>query len=109
MFGVPAAEIARVNGLTLASTLKPGTELAVPRPPTRAAGPATATGGRAPAQGSDASYTIRKGDTLSGVAARHSTTVDAIKALNGLSTSRLSIGQVLRVASSSASEDNPPE
>jgi LysM repeat protein len=102
MFGVPAAEIARVNGMTVKSKLRPGTELAVPRAATRSAairGPSSGKSGAPSLPGS--SYRIQKGDTLSAVAARHSTTVDAIKALNGLSTNRLSIGQVIRVTASS--------
>jgi membrane-bound lytic murein transglycosylase D len=98
MFGVSSSEIARVNGLSLKANLKPGAELAIPRP-TRTAAARTPANGRTDTTGPDTSYKIRKGDTLSSVAARHSTTIEAIKALNGLSSSRLSIGQVLRVAS----------
>lgn len=94
-FGVPAAEIARVNGLTLKSKLRPGTELAIPRSGS-SAGRKTAAASR-PAAGGNTSYRIRKGDTLSHVAAKHSTTVAAIKALNNLNSNRLSIGQVLMV------------
>ncbi len=104
MFGVPSAEIAKANGLTVRSVLKPGTELAIPRiqHPVQ-----TAASAKAPAEVSPGvSYRIRSGDTLSSVAARHSTTVEAIIALNGLRSSRLSIGQVLRV---SASSDSSPE
>ncbi|MBX7183653.1 MAG: transglycosylase SLT domain-containing protein [Vicinamibacteria bacterium] len=104
MFGVSAAEIARVNGLTLQSRLRPGTELAIPRPPRTS--PAKVAAAGKGGVSADTSYRIRKGDTLSSVAARHSTTVEAIKALNGLSSSRLSIGQVLRVASA-ANESSP--
>ncbi len=106
MFGVPASEIARVNGLSLKSRLRPGTELAIPRA-TRSAKTKVAVAGKSAGGPPDTSYRIRKGDTLSSVAARHSTTVEAIKALNGLSSSRLSIGQVLRVAS--ASDESSPE
>lgn len=106
MFGVPAAEIARVNGLSLKSRLRPGTELAIPRAG-RAAATKAALSGKDALVPADTSYRIRKGDTLSSVAARHSTTVAAIKALNGLNSSRLSIGQVLRVAS--ASNESSPE
>ncbi len=106
MFGVSAGEIVRVNGLTLQSKLKAGTELAIPRPTQNAHAKAEASA-RAGDGGSDPSYKIRKGDTLTSVAARHSTTVEAIKALNGLRSSRLSIGQVLRVASISI--DSSPE
>jgi membrane-bound lytic murein transglycosylase D len=95
MFGVSSSEIARANGMTLKSTLRPGVELAITRPerasPMRAATGDSGTG--------NPSYKIRKGDTLSSVAARHGTTVGAIQALNGLHSTRLSIGQVLRVAS----------
>ncbi len=104
MFGVSANEIARVNGLTLQSRLRPGTELAIPKP-ARTPPTAVAASAKRPIPG-DTSYRIQKGDTLSSVAARHSTTVEAIKALNGLSSSRLSIGQILRVASAS-NESSP--
>ncbi|MEO8501791.1 MAG: transglycosylase SLT domain-containing protein [Vicinamibacteria bacterium] len=104
MFGVPGAEIARVNGLTLQTRLRPGTELAIPRPdrarPTKVSAAQKGNGSR------DV-YRIQKGDTLSSVAAQHSTTVEAIKALNGLNSTHLSIGQVLRVTS--ASSGNLPE
>jgi membrane-bound lytic murein transglycosylase D len=97
MFGVTSAEIAAVNGLTLRSRLRPGTELAIPRPARRS--PAPASTSKVAAGPDDSSYTIQKGDTLSSLAARHSTTVEAIKSLNGLNSSRLAIGQVLRVIS----------
>jgi membrane-bound lytic murein transglycosylase D len=99
MFGVSASEIARANGLTLQSRLRPGTELAIPRPPRTAPAKTAAAGKGAPLPAE--TYRIQQGDTLSSVAARHGTTVEAIKALNGLSSSRLSIGQVLRVSASS--------
>ena len=95
MFGVPSAEIARANGMTVKSILRPGTELAIPRTD-HATIVKAAAGNNRPG---DPSYQIREGDTLSSVAARHGTTVAAIKALNGLNSTRLSIGQVLRVAS----------
>ncbi len=106
MFGVSASEIARVNGLTLKSRLRPGTELAIPRA-ARPPAAKVAVSGKGAGVPADTSYRIRKGDTLSSVAARHSTTVAAIKALNGLNSSRLSIGQVLRVASDS--DESSPE
>ena len=98
MFGVPASEIARVNGLSAKSRLKPGTELAIPRSTTRVT--KIAVSSKAPTA-TDV-YRIRKGDTLSSVAARHSTTVAAIKALNGLSSTRLSIGQILRISAAAS-------
>lgn len=42
-------------------------------------------------------YTVRQGDTLWLLSRRYGTTVDAIKALNGLSSDMLNIGQVLKI------------
>lgn len=42
-------------------------------------------------------YTVQSGDTLWLIARRYGTTVDAIKNLNGLTSDRLNIGQVLRI------------
>lgn len=44
-----------------------------------------------------ASYTVKSGDTLSGIAARYSTTVTALMTLNGLQDTHLKIGQVLLI------------
>lgn len=42
-------------------------------------------------------YTVRQGDTLWLISRRYGTTVDALKALNGLSGDMLNIGQVLKI------------
>lgn len=42
-------------------------------------------------------YTVKKGDTLSSIAKRHNTTITKIRRLNHLRTTRLSVGQPLRV------------
>ena len=42
-------------------------------------------------------YTVRSGDTLWLLARRYQTTVDAIKKMSGITSDRLSIGQVLRI------------
>ncbi len=97
-FGVSASEIARVNGLSVKSRLLPGADLVIPRAGRKTPKQTVAS---ASTRGGNTSYRIRKGDTLSDVAARHSTTVAAIKALNRLNSNRLSIGQVLVVSATS--------
>jgi len=42
-------------------------------------------------------YVVRTGDTLFLIAVRFNTTVDALKALNGLTSDRILVGQVLKV------------
>jgi LysM repeat protein len=42
-------------------------------------------------------YTVKKGDTLSGIAQKFSTTAATIKAANGLSGNTLKVGQVLNI------------
>lgn len=49
-------------------------------------------------------YTVKKGDTLYGIANKYNTTVSEIKSLNNLATNSLSIGQVLKLPSSNKEE-----
>ncbi|RBP37752.1 LysM domain-containing protein [Roseimicrobium gellanilyticum] len=48
-------------------------------------------------KGGGRSYTVKKGDTLSAIASRNSTSVAKLKAANGMSSDFLSIGKVLRI------------
>ncbi len=81
-FGTTVDAIKRLNGLT-SDNLSIGQVLRIP----------TAS------NDSYFEYTVRSGDTLWLLAQRFGTTVDAIRRLNGLSGSALSIGQVLRIPS----------
>jgi LysM repeat protein len=74
--------LASVNGLDPNGILVEGTVLRVPN-----ARSAHTGSGRSRVHGKTSSYTVRWGDTLSGIAARHGTTVDRIAAMNGLSPS----------------------
>lgn len=56
-------------------------------------------------KGDVAAYRVKKGDSLWLIARRFDTTVSEIKMLNGLRRNNLTIGQVIRIRSSSA-EDN---
>ncbi|MEO8361004.1 MAG: LysM peptidoglycan-binding domain-containing protein [Vicinamibacteria bacterium] len=97
MFGVSASEIARANGLAPKARLKPGTELAIPRSNASPKGAVMMKASTNPGTNGP-SYKIRRGDTLSSVAARFSTSVSALMSLNNLRSHQLSIGQVVRVS-----------
>lgn len=57
--------------------------------------------GSAPAASSASTYTVKSGDTLSGIAARYGTTYQAIAALNGISDpNKIYAGQVLKISES---------
>jgi LysM repeat protein len=56
----------------------------------------------------DTSYTVQSGDTLSGIAARHGVTIEAIMAANGLqSRSMIYAGQVLKIPSPASQNPSP--
>lgn len=56
-------------------------------------------------RGGVAGYRVKKGDSLWLIARRFDTTVSEIKRLNGLRKNNLSIGQVLKIRSSSAADN----
>jgi len=86
-YGVSLSSIRRMNGFSARhSRIHAGQKLKIPG---------------ASARPAYSRYTVRKGDTLSGIAQRHGTSVGSLRSLNGLSSaqSRIHAGQVLRVPS----------
>ncbi|MDX6533375.1 MAG: hypothetical protein QOF68_1119 [Gaiellales bacterium] len=88
--------LASVNGLDPNGILVEGTVLRIPKARSAHSRQSTGTGGTV--QGKTASYTVRWGDTLSGIAARHGTNIDRIAAMNGLNPSGILLaGITIRV------------
>lgn len=85
-YGTTPAALARANGITNPNRIYAGTELRVPA--AIASAPAAAS----------ASYTVRSGDTLGGIAARAGTSIAALVQLNGITNPNLvRVGQVLKL------------
>lgn len=55
-----------------------------------------------PTTNNAATYTVVKGDTLSGIAVKYNTTVKEIKSLNGLNSDLIIVGQVLKLKGTAA-------
>ncbi|MGA8045696.1 MAG: LysM peptidoglycan-binding domain-containing protein [Dermatophilaceae bacterium] len=105
--GTTARAVAALNGLSLTKHIHPGQQLRVPTSGSTAAKAASSTTAAAPksspaaapaAKATTTAYTVRSGDTLSGIAKRHGTTARAIASLNGISlTTHIHPGQKLRI------------
>lgn len=96
-FGMTVAELKTLNGLK-DNNLKIGQVLKLKKTPAPAPTPAPPKPTPVPpSTGTTTTYRVVKGDTLSAIAKRFDTTVDALKTLNKLKSTALSIGQVLLV------------
>jgi LysM repeat protein len=107
--GDSLAKIAKKNGVTLKALqsanpgvvptkLKVGQKLTIPaggKASAESAAPSVVAGGDT----GTASYTVKSGDTLTKIAKAHGTTVKAIEAANGLSTTKIKVGQKLKIPS----------
>jgi LysM repeat protein len=91
--GTSVGALVRANGISDPDLIRVGQVLQVP-----------GAGANAKAKASTSSYTVRSGDTLGTIAARHGTSVAALVQANRLSNPNLiRIGQVLQVPASGGS------
>ena len=111
-YRVARTELAVANGVSTRARVRSGQALLIPRSPstalastsTRPANGSNASNARPPVQRasrtstpSRITYTVKRGDTLSGIAARHDVTVAEIKRWNGLRSNALKIGARLTI------------
>jgi len=98
-------KIAKANGITVAALtranpnadphkLKVGQKLKIP---VAEAGSTAARGGADASGAPGSSYTVKSGDTLTKIAKSHGVTVSDLRAANGFKTSRLSVGQKIKI------------
>lgn len=103
--GVSVARIARANGIRNPRLIYPGQQLTVPGAASRSSSRATASSAasssaqaRSTAPSASGNVTVRSGDTLSGIAARHSVSLNALQQANpDLDPRRLWVGQKVTV------------
>ena len=107
--GDSPAKIAKKNGVTtkallaanpglVPTKLKIGQKLTIPaggKTPADTVTPSVAAGGDT----GGASYTVKSGDTLTKIAKKNGTTAKAIQAANGLPTTKIKVGQKLKIPS----------
>jgi LysM repeat protein len=100
-FSVSSAAIAKANPGVDSTRLQVGQKLVIPAQSAPSVATATVSGG------SENTYLVKTGDTLLKIAQANSTTVKDIKALNGLTTDRIKVGDKLKLpAKSSAGTSN---
>lgn len=93
--GTDLASLLAANNLTRQSTIYVGQTLTIPAAGAGGSMAAEDSGSAAPEVAGGREITVRAGDTLSGIAARHKTTVSILKRLNNLSSDTIYVGQTL--------------
>jgi LysM repeat protein len=104
-FGVPLTTLQQVNGIANPNLIYVGQVLIIPTPgqplpPTATPRPGQPVPTATPIPGGPAPtiYVVQRGDTLSGIATRFGTTVQALAAANGIANPNLIyVGQQLRI------------
>ncbi|WP_164019072.1 LysM peptidoglycan-binding domain-containing protein [Pyxidicoccus trucidator] len=100
--GTTVAALAQANGISNPNRIFAGQRLTIPGSG-GAAPSAPASGG-----GGGSSYTVRSGDTLSGIAGRHGTSVGALQQANGIRNPNLIyVGQKLTIPGGGAAPGRP--
>lgn len=105
------AQIKRWNGLK-SNNIRVGQRLVIYKGGGGPSSSAAAASGSSTSSGSQSAsptgtYTVKSGDTLSGIATRHGVTVAQLKQWNNLTSNNIKIGQKLKVNSSSSSSSAP--
>jgi LysM repeat protein len=95
-FGLSTASVLALNGLGWKSLIFPGQSLKL------SGAVSTSTVGQRPAR-----YTIKRGDTISGIASRYGVTTQSLLTLNGLTAASIIYpGQVIQLSGSSIAIEN---
>lgn len=94
-YGVTIDAIVTANGLS-SRTIYAGQSLTIP-----------SAGSQAAVQPANGTYTVQPGDTLSGIAVRFGTTTDALQRANGLGSTTIYVGQLLKIVGPNSAPPPP--
>jgi LysM repeat protein len=103
--GLSVARLAAANGLSIDAQLTAGSQIQIPPQggPVEASPATDSSAATAPSSSGSGGYTVRPGDTLSGIAARYGTSPAALAAANGMSVGGVLLaGRTLTVSGASA-------
>jgi membrane-bound lytic murein transglycosylase D len=103
-YGVTSRAIQEANPGVEPTRLKIGQKLVIPA---RSASATTATPPTNGASGAAKTYTVKSGDTLQAIARRNGVTVKELQAANNLTTTRITVGQKLRIPSKETAAPTP--
>lgn len=99
-YGLRSADLVSWNGLGADALIRPGQVLRLTR---SSAAPSSTPVAPAPAVPSTRTHTVVAGDTITRIAAKHGTTIDAVLAANGLTRSSIIYpGQTIRISGGAA-------
>jgi LysM repeat protein len=93
--GVTVKQLQDANPTVQPTRLRIGQKIVIPAPSI-----SPTTSGVTPLPGASAgetTYTVKSGDTLTGIASRHGTTVRALRSVNNLTTDKIRVGQRLTI------------
>lgn len=99
-YGVTSRGIQEANPGVDPARLKIGQKLVIPAKSASSTVASPSNGGAATNGGK--SYTVKSGDTLNGIAKKHSVTVKDLQAANNLRTTQIKVGQKLRIPSNTS-------
>ncbi len=106
-FNTTVAAIQAANGLT-STVIRVGQVLKIPGPGGSSPAPTAKPGATSAPSTNPGAYTVQPGDNLYRIALRFGTTVAAIQAANGLTSTVIRVGQVLKIPGAGGSSGSVP-
>ena len=103
-YRVSQSDLLSRNHLSSGDFIHPGQRLTIPSSSSsKSSSSSSSTAKQRPARsGSTRSYTVRGGDTLTGIAARHDMSIERLRSLNDLERGHIHAGEKLRVSGTAA-------